>query len=369
MNMENTAAAVIGAITADQGSPRQRTGVEFGRVGYKNRLVANVLSCFLAISVLYEASAPFWLWFVMIIPSSIWPFLAYWRVSQASNPYRCELYNVYCDAVFCGYGAGLVAFAIVPTAAWLFMTVVSMAGLAGYRGLVRSIVLFSSGFLITFLFISPIRPFDFYPLATLASVVLMLAFGVQQALMFNQSIRRRQRKRDSLRKMSRVDVLSGLYNRGYWEGALKKEFARSKVLEHKEAGCVLLIDIDHFKKINDTWGHLVGDRVIRKIGDLITSQVRPMDTPGRYGGDEFAILLPATTLKEALDVGERLRQSVESVTQQDDNYPEVCLSIGLAAMEMEFETYSDWLEAANKGLYLAKSSGRNCVIASAPAGG
>ena len=124
-----------------------------------------------------------------------------------------------------------------------------------------------------------------------------------------------------------------------------------------------LIDIDHFKQINDTYGHIVGDSVLRRLSHELKENLRTEDLAGRYGGDEFCVILPNRSLAQAREIMERLRQVFGNYQHADDPELRVCvsLSIGLAACRPEYQNASSWLNEADKALYIAKNTGRNKV--------
>ncbi len=167
-----------------------------------------------------------------------------------------------------------------------------------------------------------------------------------------------------LRTMAEYDSLTGLHNRRYLEGELKKEHART--LRYDVPFSVIFADIDHFKKINDSKGHKAGDQVLRQIADIFKSKMRVTETYARYGGEEFVMLLPHTTSAEAAVLAERIRSSVnEHVFSTDSGPLKVSISLGLASMDkakaVEKNACSTILHQADKALYEAKNSGRNCV--------
>ena len=161
-----------------------------------------------------------------------------------------------------------------------------------------------------------------------------------------------------------IDALTNLNNRRQFELRLWQEIATTK--RQKNPLCAMMIDIDFFKKVNDTYGHASGDAVLRGVASIIKSTLRESDIPSRYGGEEFAVLLPYTHIEEAKIVGERLRKAVES-TPIDINDEEadvksisVTISMGLAEFN-DAESGEELFERADKALYKAKESGRNMV--------
>lgn len=162
-----------------------------------------------------------------------------------------------------------------------------------------------------------------------------------------------------------LDALTSLNNRRQFETRLKQEVAAAK--RQQKPLCGMMIDIDFFKKVNDTYGHAAGDEVLRKTACIIKDLLRESDIPSRYGGEEFAILLPFTHLEEAKVVGERLRKAVEAAPvtvgeeEADKQDISVTISMGIAEFNPE-ETGEELFERADRALYEAKKSGRNRVV-------
>lgn len=166
-----------------------------------------------------------------------------------------------------------------------------------------------------------------------------------------------------LARMALSDGLTGLFNRAYFDATIEQETARS--LRTKKPLSLLLIDLDHFKKINDTHGHQAGDRVLEEVALVLREQSRTSDTVCRYGGEEFAIILPETPRSHAQMVAERIRRKVSTL---DCGFP-VTASVGINCAETSEGLVPQTLIAgADKALYAAKHNGRNrCEIASKPA--
>ena len=159
-----------------------------------------------------------------------------------------------------------------------------------------------------------------------------------------------------------LDALTNLNNRRQFEIRLKQEIATTK--RQKTPLCAMMIDIDFFKKVNDTYGHASGDEVLRTAASVIKAQLRESDIPARYGGEEFAVLLPYTHIEEAVIVGERLRKAVEETPIfVDKKNINVTISMGLAEFGQE-ENGEELFKRADSALYEAKESGRNRVCIS-----
>ncbi len=162
--------------------------------------------------------------------------------------------------------------------------------------------------------------------------------------------------------MSRTDMLTQLYNRGYWEDCLSREFRRYK-RTHQPCSLVMF-DIDHFKKVNDTYGHQAGDEVIRFTARTLLDAVRETDIAGRYGGEEFTVLLIDTDQAGALYFCERLRKQIEAAQVEFEGQEiTYTVSLGICEAEEELEDYQEWLGRADQSLYQAKHDGRNRSVA------
>jgi two-component system cell cycle response regulator len=167
-----------------------------------------------------------------------------------------------------------------------------------------------------------------------------------------------------LRQQVARDALTGLWNRATILEMLDAEFDRCRRENHPLS--ILMADVDHFKRINDTFGHLTGDQVLRQTAGRLLASLRPYDGVGRYGGEEFLVLLPGCDGEAALCLAERLRRSVaEEPMEDDDRAIAVTLSLGVAAWDKKLPA-SALLRWADGALYRAKHAGRNRVVNAAP---
>ena len=159
---------------------------------------------------------------------------------------------------------------------------------------------------------------------------------------------------------SRRDAMTGLYGRQYFMEQAKKEFSRAK--RYNTSFSILLIDLDHFKNINDTYGHLAGDEVLQSFAERMSATLRNVDLAGRYGGEEFVLLLPSTDLEGAATVAERIRAVAADykVPTSSGELPISC-SVGVAQFSQTDSDLNGLLERADKALYVAKNEGRNQV--------
>ena len=168
------------------------------------------------------------------------------------------------------------------------------------------------------------------------------------------------RYHEEIYQLATLDALSGLWNRRHFMETLDKEIARAQRHERELALCI--VDVDLFKPVNDTYGHIAGDEVLRHIAAIIREHVRGDDIAARIGGEEFAVLLPEGGLVAARTLAERLRVSVSEAAFAPGGVPRrITVSVGVAALPMPDGTRSQLLAAADAALYRAKHGGRNQV--------
>jgi diguanylate cyclase (GGDEF)-like protein len=168
--------------------------------------------------------------------------------------------------------------------------------------------------------------------------------------------------RCKLEHQSIRDSLTNLFNRHFMEIALDREFRRA--VRQQKSVAVLMLDVDHFKQFNDTFGHEAGDIVLREVAETLRQNVRNEDIVCRYGGEEFVIILPEISEEDALERAELVRQMVSEmrVRYHGDALREITISIGVALYPQNADSYEQIMRIADRALYQAKHQGRNCVI-------
>lgn len=163
---------------------------------------------------------------------------------------------------------------------------------------------------------------------------------------------------EKLRKMATIDELTGLWNRRYFMQALRDEMGHAG--RYKQPFSLLVLDLDYFKRINDTLGHAAGDATLQHLASLIKDTLREVDIPGRLGGEEFGILLPCTPLKEGVVVAERLRTAIHnSPASYEERIIPFTVSIGVSAYQEGIASVDDLIKDGDEALYKAKQAGRN----------
>ncbi len=214
-----------------------------------------------------------------------------------------------------------------------------------------------------------IKPFDMLELSARVKSMLRLK-GLQDALIdknrqLDAANKELEEKRAELEKLSRTDGLTGLFNRRHFDERLAQEFARAQRYD-TPLSCMLL-DIDHFKKVNDTYGHPFGDVVIKEVAGVVRRALRDVDVLARYGGEEIVALLPETPPEDAFRAAERVRQGVEALKLVCESTPKPTLvrctcSVGVATYPADgLDAAKALVQTADECLYQAKQGGRNQV--------
>ncbi|MCA1906044.1 MAG: sensor domain-containing diguanylate cyclase [Desulfarculus sp.] len=210
-----------------------------------------------------------------------------------------------------------------------------------------------------------------------AGLVAEMVENLEQVLQLKNKVERRNRELDdlnrqlsqanqSLEQLSVTDGLTGLYNHRHLHQRLAEEVRRSR--RQGQPICLLMADLDHFKRVNDQLGHQAGDEALRLVADWLRKSVREVDTVGRYGGEEFVVVLSDCDLANGLKVAEKLRSLVETNSRRPpfDALGGLTISLGAAQLEPGM-TPEELINAADRALYRAKQGGRNQVQAAAPA--
>src|ERR1017187_6890988 len=195
---------------------------------------------------------------------------------------------------------------------------------------------------------------------TVAHSALAAVWTLPMVILLQRSIRHAR-----LVDSSRIDSKTGLLNAGTWQREAALEITRA--FRARTPLAVAIADLDHFKAVNDTHGHLAGDRVLRAVADLLKAQMRAYDIAGRFGGEEFAVLLPHTRASQARQIAERIREQIFQLAIPLDGPATVAplritISVGVAVTDQTDRSLDELLAAADHALYQAKGSGRNRVV-------
>ncbi|QXQ17611.1 diguanylate cyclase [Pseudomonas tolaasii] len=338
---------------------RRGKGLSFARRIYKPRIIGLGIGCISVTGALYPLAMPTWVWAFLLFNGYAWAHVAYQLSVRSQFPYQTEQRNLLYDSLFGGFWAAATQFTPLTAVTILSMMTMNNVAAGGNCLFLRGVLAQAAGVAVAWgLFgikfnpnVSLTQVYTCLPMLTLYP----MAIGM---VCYQLAIKLSEHKR-ALSALSRIDSLTGLLNHGSWKDLLNLKF--HKCQQQEGQATIALIDIDHFKQINDSYGHIVGDAVLRQLAQELRHHLRENDLAGRYGGDEFCVILPQMPLEEAARIMEQMRETFSNY--RNPHIPElrVSLSIGLADFQPSYIDAAMWLNAADRALYAAKDTGRNRV--------
>jgi diguanylate cyclase len=344
-------------------------GLRFAQRMYRLRPLGLALGAVCIGGALWEQGAHPLVWAAFALNALAWPYFAYWLARRSADPYRAERRNLMLDSASGGAWMAAIGFSAAPSTVIFSMMVMDKVSVGGLRFLARCLA--AQGAAAALVALMP--GFELHLQSTLverlATLPLLIAYPLAIGLTTYRLARRVRGQNQTLAALLSIDGLSGLLNRTHWESVVAAEFQRCRRIGHSSS--VVMIDIDHFKVINDRHGHPVGDAVIRAIARILRGALRLHDVPGRYGGEEFGVVLPGTDVQGAMMLAERIRARIESAILHPDKGVRATASLGVAEFEVRDADHVDWIARADRALYAAKEAGRNrterCVSVEAAA--
>lgn len=309
-----------------------------------------------AVLLEHQATSTYWIW--LAFTGLAWPQLAMLLARRSRDPFRAELRNLLVDSVLAGIWVPLLRFDLLPST-----LLVTLATVDKIHTGIRGLWLWSlPGMLAAGLGVAWLTGFEAdietsLPVM-LACLPMLLIHTLAVSLASYRLVRKVQRQNRRLDELSRLDVLTGLSGRRHFE-----QRATELLAERHDGGApvaLLMVDVDHFKAINDSHGHAAGDDVLRMIAAVLRRALRPGDEAGRMGGDEFALVLRGSAA-DASTTAERIRSEVSTIVLPHLPGVNTSVSLGLAPASDSDIGLREWLESADRALYRAKSAGRNRV--------
>lgn len=337
-------------------SARRAQAVRFVRRMYLPRMVGLALGGVAIAGVLVANGASFPVWAALFASAVVWPHVALLAGMLSRNPFRAELRSLTIDSALGGIWIALMQFNLLPSIVILIMLSMDKMAVGGAWFFARC----TTVLLLACVATSAAMGFAVRPHTSMVQIIgslpLLVIYPVVIGLTAYRLARRLREQNQLLSEQSRTDGLSGLLNRRYWEDAVAAEFERC--LRTGRRASILMLDIDHFKSINDSHGHPTGDEVIRGVAAILRATLREEDVPGRYGGEEFGVLLPDTPAAGAEVIAERVRRRVESAALAQTGL-KATVSIGIAELSENDVEYTVAISHADRALYAAKARGRN----------
>jgi diguanylate cyclase len=321
------------------------------------------LGFFCVASVLRLHDEPWHLWALLVLNAFAWPHVAWLIASRGADPAALERHNLTIDSALGGAWIALMQFSLLPSVLLATMLVVDKIGAGGFRFAARNAAVLAGACLVT----SAALGFAI-DLATPMSVVVgsvpfLVAYPIAiSSVMRTLAVRVAQQNR-WLAHVSSTDELTGLANRRH--GLAIAQHALALQRRHGGSAVLVVVDLDHFKQVNDRYGHAAGDEVLREVARTLREAIRVTDTAARYGGDEFLLVLPATTLEGANELTKRIHAKLAAAVFEHASDLRVTLSFGAAEAHVEMADVEDWIQQADAALYRAKEAGGDRLV-SAP---
>ena len=328
-----------------------------------------------------------WVWLLLTLQFLVYPHLIYRRACHAENSQRAELQNLVLDCFLVAIWVSATGFPLWITFTLLISTAINNAISQGYRGIFLAFGAFGLGSLLGiggFQFVPEDNPWitglcvfglSWYLLGIgrIAHTRALLLRAVRENLkqreqelrQANESLQQQLSEnlalQRNLHEQANRDALTGLFNRRYLIDTFERELARCS--RQGQPLCLMLIDVDHFKQVNDGHGHQIGDLVLQELGRLLAREERQQDVACRFGGEEFVMLLPGLPESAAHERAEQWRQGFSDLGQARDDLPgPLSLSIGVALFPAHGADPETLLRVADQALYKAKTGGRNRVV-------
>ena len=314
-------------------------------------------------------------WSLLALQFLVYPHLVYWRALRSRDGMRTELNNMVIDSVLLGAWAAALQFPLWISYAILICTTINLTVYRGRQGFVSAIVAIACGALATIAVLGlKFSPHTDWPSTALTMVCLSLYLLIVANVAFTRNLRLSEARNQLHQQLEKIhalqsqlseqanrDPLTGLYNRRYLDSTLLRELARCE--RDAEPLSLMLIDIDHFKQVNDTYGHLAGDEVLKNLATLLNEQARSADVVCRFGGEEFLLVLPNMPPAVARARADQWRTAFAARPIVVDTIPiQATLSIGIASYPEHGTSPQTLIRCADQALYRAKSQGRNRVV-------
>lgn len=337
-----------------------KTG-SFAKRLYLPRVLGSAVGFCAVGAVVYSWETPLWIWVLLVFQGFVWPHIAFFRARKVAVPYEVERQNLLIESALGGVWVAAMHFNALPATMLVSMLCMNCVAVGGPK-LLRSSLAVTLAFLLMCIallkpaFAPQTSPLQVYACLPMIAVYPLVVAGAVYRLAAKLAEHKRQ-----FRDFSRLDSPTGLLNQGAWRSAINEEF---NVLKRVGGITTLaLLDIDHFKAVNDGFGHLTGDEVIKLFGGVIQKLKRSTDIAGRMGGDEFGLVLRGSDEEQAKTVVARMQQMLGEAFLDRIDLPAVSLSVGVAQFSPQFDSVEHWINTCDAALYDAKRQGRNRIVA------
>ena len=339
---------------------RRARALRFVRRMHAMRTLGLGLGFFCVASVFRLHGQPWFVWACLVVHGFVWPHVARFVAARSANPAARERHNLTVDSALGGAWIALMHFNLLPTVLLATMLVVDKIGVGGVRFALRNTLVLVGTCLLA---AAALRfPVDLEtPMSVVvACVPFLVAYPIAVSGLMHSLATRVAHQNRWLAHVSSTDELTDLANRR--QGLAAAAHALAFQRRHGGSAVLVVLDIDRFKQVNDRYGHGAGDEVLREVAHTLRDAIRSTDTAARYAGDEFLLVLPATTLEGATELTKRIRAKLASMAFVHAPDVRCTLSLGAAEAHVEMADVEDWVQQADAALYRAKEAGRDRLV-------
>ncbi len=342
---------------------RHRSARRFARRVYLPRVIGLGTGFFCVASALVMQPVSGWWWLLLLANGFIWPHFAWQLADRAPDPARAEIRNLLVDSLMGGVWIAAMGINALPSALIVAMLSMNNIGCGGAKLFFSGLILLLLSCLLTLGATHLPLHLETMPSQVWICLPMLIIYPIFYGqVCYRTAVKLAEHKR-RLMQLSTRDGMTGVYNRRHWEHLLHGEY--DSCLRYKRNATLLLIDIDHFKAINDTFGHDVGDEAIVAITEHLQLTLRVTDVVGRFGGDEFGVIMSGTSQESAIQAMSRFCEHLDTFRLPRAPLMTLQISVGVAEFDLRMNSYREWLKAADVALYKAKNAGRGRIEAAA----
>ncbi|KAA8731175.1 diguanylate cyclase [Acinetobacter qingfengensis] len=318
--------------------------------------------CFLSISsVLVEMNYPSWVLFLLGVNALLWPSIAYFCSSNHPYPIKTEYRLLSLDGLAAGVWVAVMGLSPFPSLIILAILLADRYAAGGLRLLKNVVITLTLGFFVTWIILGFPINFKFQPHTVLMTLPLATIYLLALSVVLRQIFVTLEQKTKELEQLALTDTRLQIANRRHFESCIEEIFNQDNKKRH--TAYLLIIDIDHFKRVNDNYGHEIGDALLMTISTIIRKTVNTHDIPARFGGDELAIIAFRNNVMDIKYLAEEILKQIHLVKLEGHDSFYLSASIGIAPVG-DVATSSEWFRKADQALYHVKRSGRNGIFIS-----
>lgn len=341
-------------------SRRREYGLRFVQRIYPARVLGLALGGIAIGAVLWTNGAHPVVWFLLGLSALVWPHIAYGLGLSSADPYRMELRSLTVDSVLGGTFIALMKFSVLPSVLLLVMLSMDKLAVGDAKFLARSTVALAAACVLAAAATGFHVRLETSMLEIYGSLPLLVVYPLVVGLLTYRMARQIRYQSQQLEAMNRTDGLSQMLTRQAWEKAVAEEFELCR--RAGLAASIAIVDIDDLQGINESHGYPTGDEVIRSVAVTLRNSLRSQDVAGRYGGEEFAVLIPGADVNRAAEIVETARKTVSSSVLEKSARLRGSVSVGVAQLDARDAGYRDWIAHADQALHAAKSQGGNRTV-------